>query len=104
MDLSDTPLFFCRILKYYKRKGAELMEENQKRCFVMMPFSDIEGYPKGHFKKIYEQIILPAVVETGYTPYRVDEDKKRLPLNMKQKAALLFPPLYSFLTKIFSFY
>lgn len=51
------------------------MEENKKRCFVMMPFSDGKEYPEGHFKKVYEQIITPAVVEAGYVPYRVDEDK-----------------------------
>lgn len=51
-------------------------EETQqpKRCFVIMPFSDPEGYAPGHFRKVYEQIIKPAVENAGYKAYRVDEN------------------------------
>lgn len=48
--------------------------QQQKRCFVIMPFSDPEGYAKGHFRKIYEQIIKPAIENAGYVAYRVDEN------------------------------
>ncbi|MDE6747345.1 MAG: hypothetical protein K2J72_12040 [Oscillospiraceae bacterium] len=48
--------------------------KKQKRCFVMMPFSDPDGYDKGHFRKIYEQIIKPAIEKAGYIAYRVDEN------------------------------
>ena len=48
--------------------------QQQKRCFVMMPFSDPEGYAPGHFRKIYEQIIEPAITEAGFKPERVDEN------------------------------
>lgn len=59
-----------------KSDNKETIDENQqpKRCFVMMPFSDPEGYDKGHFRKIYEQIIKPAIEKAGYTPDRVDEN------------------------------
>lgn len=49
--------------------------EDKEKCFVIMPISDQGDYPKGHFTKVYEQIIKPAVEETGYIPYRVDENK-----------------------------
>lgn len=54
------------------------MENNTKdkeKCFVIMPISDQGDYPKGHFTKVYEQIIKPAVENAGYIPYRVDENK-----------------------------
>lgn len=49
--------------------------EEKEKCFVIMPISDQGDYPKGHFTKVYEQIIKPAVEEAGYVPYRVDENK-----------------------------
>lgn len=46
----------------------------QEMCFVIMPISNQGDYPSGHFTKVYEQIIQPAVREAGYEPYRVDEN------------------------------
>lgn len=59
-----------------KSNNKNTTEETQqpKRCFVMMPFSDPEGYSPGHFRKVYEQIIKPAVENAGYEAYRVDEN------------------------------
>lgn len=51
------------------------MENTKDKCFIMMPISDQGDYPEGHFDKVYEQIISPAVREAGYEPYRVDENK-----------------------------
>lgn len=56
------------------KKSTTEETQQQKRCFVMMPFSDPEGYDKGHFRKIYEQIIIPAIKNAGYIPDRVDEN------------------------------
>ncbi len=50
------------------------MEDFSDKCFVIMPISDKQGYPIGHFTKVYEQIFKPAIKEAGYKPYRVDED------------------------------
>lgn len=57
-------------------KDKKTAKENadEKRCFVMMPFSDQGDYPKGHFQKVYEQIFVPAITKAGYKPYRVDEN------------------------------
>lgn len=38
----------------------------------MMPISDVEGYPAGHFNEVYQQLILPAVEEAGYECHRAD--------------------------------
>lgn len=51
-----------------------------EQCFVIMPISDQGDYPKGHFTKVYEQIFKPAIMEAGYDPYRVDEDKISNPI------------------------
>ena len=49
--------------------------EPDNRCFVIMPISNQEGYPDGHFQKVYEQIFKPAIEDAGYIPYRVDDNK-----------------------------
>jgi hypothetical protein len=48
--------------------------KDKEMCFVIMPFSDPEDYEKGHFTKIYEQLIKPAIEEAGYEPHREDDD------------------------------
>lgn len=45
-------------------------------CFVIMPISDIHGYEPGHFGRVYEHLIKPAVIEAGYTPIRADGTNK----------------------------
>lgn len=55
-------------------KGTTEKIQQPKRCFIIMPFSDPEGYAPGHFRKVYEQIIKPAVESAGYEAYRVDEN------------------------------
>lgn len=57
-----------------KDKNSDKDKATEKRCFVMMPFSDQGDYPKGHFTKVYEQIFAPAIIKAGYKPYRVDEN------------------------------
>lgn len=51
------------------------MPEKIKECFVIMPISDAEGYENGHFSRVYEDLIKPAVEYAGYKPYRADENK-----------------------------
>lgn len=60
--------------KESNNKNATEEAQQQKRCFVMMPFSDPDGYAPGHFRKIYEQILEPAITEAGFKPERVDEN------------------------------
>ena len=62
-----------------EKKSNEFQEE-QERCFVIMPISDQGDYPKGHFTKVYNQIFKPAIIAAGYEPFRVDEDKISNPI------------------------
>lgn len=59
--------------------GTEVTKEREK-CFVIMPISDQGDYPKGHFKKVYEQIFIPAIEDAGYEAFRVDEDNMSTPI------------------------
>lgn len=53
------------------------MEKGEnKACFVIMPFSDVDGYEEGHFYHVYEDIIKPAVKGAGYEPQRSDDEKQ----------------------------
>lgn len=45
-----------------------------EKCFIIMPISNQGEYSEGHFTKVYEQIIKPAVENCGYEAYRVDDD------------------------------
>lgn len=38
-----------------------------------MPISDSEPYEIGHFKRVYEYIIKPAVIKAGFEPIRADD-------------------------------
>jgi hypothetical protein len=38
----------------------------------MMPISDVDGYPSGHFGEVYHQLIRPAVEASGYECHRAD--------------------------------
>jgi len=44
-----------------------------KRCFIIMPISDTEGYQTGHFGRVYEHIIKPACDIAGFQPVRADD-------------------------------
>lgn len=44
-----------------------------KTCFVIMPITDQDPYPLGHFKLVYEQIIKPACEKAGFLLIRADD-------------------------------
>lgn len=45
-------------------------------CFILMPIADPEGYTKGHFKHVYEDILAPACVKAGFQAIRADDIKQ----------------------------
>lgn len=55
----------------------------KKKCFVIMPFTERGTYSTGHFSKVYEQIFKPAILDVGFDPYKVDEDKLSHPIVQK---------------------
>ncbi len=46
-----------------------------KECFIVMPISDAEGYPQGHFKHVYDNIVAPSCEKAGYQAIRADDVK-----------------------------
>ncbi|RTL12622.1 MAG: hypothetical protein EKK54_03085 [Neisseriaceae bacterium] len=56
-------------------KQKNEFEKQNDNCFVIMPISDPDGYDKGHFQHVYDDIIKPAVQKSNFSPYRVDEAK-----------------------------
>lgn len=56
-------------------KEAEASKSTPE-CFVIMPIADPDGYDKGHFTKVYEDIFKPACEGSGYKPVRADEVKQ----------------------------
>ena len=52
------------------------MNENKIDCFVIMPIGDCDGYNSGHFTRVYEDIIKPAVSQAEFKPIRGDEVAK----------------------------
>jgi hypothetical protein len=57
---------------------AEGSEQPAKKptCFVLMPISDTVGYEPGHFGRVYEHLLKPAIVAAGYIPVRADDAVK----------------------------
>lgn len=51
-------------------------KKENKDCFVIMPISDSDGYDPGHFLRVYEDIIKPAIELTEFTSKRADEVKE----------------------------
>ena len=46
----------------------------EKKCLVIMPTGDPEGYPQGHFNRVYEYIIVPACKQADVVPLKVEEE------------------------------
>lgn len=55
------------------RDAHDTAGESYGECFVIMPISDPEGYPSGHFARVYEDIFKPAIQAAGYEPKRADD-------------------------------
>lgn len=53
-----------------------MSKEVNKSCFVIMPIADCEGYEKGHFAHVYNDIIKPAIEKTEFMAIRADEVKE----------------------------
>lgn len=45
-------------------------------CFVLMPIADVHGYEPGHFGRVYEHLLKPAIIAAGYVPVRADDTVK----------------------------
>lgn len=61
-----------------EKKKEDLVEHDIKNedCFIIMPIADCDGYEKGHFSKVYEDIFKPACIKAKFKPVRADEVKQ----------------------------
>jgi hypothetical protein len=53
-----------------------MSKKENKDCFVIMPISDSDSHDNGHFTRVYEDIIKPAITNSGFKPTRADEVKE----------------------------
>ena len=58
-----------------------------------MPISDPDGYVKGHFKHVYEDIIVPACDKTGFKALRADQVKQSNLIHLDILQKLLDAPM-----------
>ncbi|CAM3413353.1 hypothetical protein [Flavobacterium chungbukense] len=49
------------------------MTEKIKECFIIMPISNNDKYSDGHFKRVYQHLIVPACEIAGFKPVRADD-------------------------------
>jgi hypothetical protein len=71
-----------------KAKPSEKQE-----CFVIMPIADPDGYGKGHFQRVYEDLITPACGLAGYTPVRADDVKQTNLIHLDVLQKLIESPM-----------
>jgi len=45
----------------------------EKKCFIIMPHADPDGYAKGHIGRVYQYIFVPACRFAGFSPVRMDD-------------------------------
>jgi len=70
-----------------------MTKKENNSCFVIMPISDVEGYAKGHFFHVYEDIIKPAVEQTEFLPIRADEVKETNFIHLDMLKKLIEAPI-----------
>lgn len=64
-----------------------------KECFVIMPISDPDGYEEGHFRRVYEDIFMPAIDKAGYKPFRADDNNAASMIHLEILNKLLECPI-----------
>ena len=65
----------------------------KEKCFVIMPFSDPDGYSPGHFLRVYNYILKPAIEKAGYEADRVDFEKSTNLIQEKILRELINAPM-----------
>lgn len=62
-------------------------------CFIIMPIADTDGYSKGHFNHVYENIIKPSCEMSNYRAIRADEVKETNLIHLDILKKLIEAPL-----------
>lgn len=76
-----------------EKKDSPNLTTEEQMCFVVMPISDPDGYVKGHFRHVYQDIIQPACQQAGFKPFRADEVKQSNLIHLDILQRLLEAPM-----------
>jgi hypothetical protein len=58
------------------KKKEETSVPKSPDCFIIMPISDPESHDPGHFKQVYQNIIIPSCEKANYKAVRADDVKQ----------------------------
>jgi hypothetical protein len=72
-----------------KQSGKEAKPE----CFIIMPIGDTDGYSKGHFQHVYEDLIAPACDTAGFKSVRADEVRQTNLIHLDVLQKLIESPM-----------
>lgn len=72
-----------------KQSGKEAKPE----CFIIMPIGDTDGYGKGHFQHVYEDLIAPACDSAGFKSVRADEVRQTNLIHLDVLQKLIESPM-----------
>lgn len=50
-----------------------MTKTTEQECFVIMPISDPSDYEQGHFRRVYEDVIIPACEKANFKAIRADD-------------------------------
>ncbi len=70
-----------------------MAKKEEKDCFIIMPIADTDGYPKGHFGHVYEDIIQPSCELAGFKAVRADEVKETNLIHLDILKKLIAAPI-----------
>jgi len=76
-----------------KPEGEDAQVPTKPTCFVLMPISDPDGYVKGHFKHVYDDILVPACDSAGFKAVRADQVKQSNLIHLDILQKLLEAPM-----------
>ena len=62
-------------------------------CFVVMPVTDPEQYDPGHFRRVFEDIFVPACAAAGYRAVRADDVRETNLIHLDILRRLLDTPM-----------
>lgn len=68
-------------------------EDSRPECFVIMPISDVEEYPKGHFKHVFDDVFVPACDKSGYRAVRADSVRETNMIHLDVLQRILTSPM-----------
>lgn len=60
-------------MQTHPQQPAASKAAQRPQCFIMMPFSDPEGYDKAHFQRVYKHLIFQACERAGLEPIHLME-------------------------------